>query len=134
MAKLANCDKCSGAKPFWQTDNWWLPSVLCGLAFAWAGATAVSTQAAYKSPPSCWVEFPAPDAWKKLAQSGVSIKSVQDFDRYAVLINPSIPDYRYGLTADNHAVFQFMASCENSMEAIDALVDEALRKKMAAHG
>ena len=102
--------------------------------FVWASAIAVSSYAADKQSPSCWVEFRSSRPYEELARSGVRFKSAQKFDRYAVLINPSVPDYRYGASVDKNLVFQFMASCEDSREAIAVLVDEPLKKKLASHG
>ena len=104
---------------------------LSAFVFALISMTAILSHAAGKSPASCWVEFqssPPAEDWGRL---GLKLPSFRNFNRYAVVTNPSVPDYRWGVNAEKHIVVLFRASCENSREAIAALVGKSMARTKA---
>lgn len=65
-----------------------------------------------------------------MVQTGKSISSFKNFDRYAVVTDPSVPDYRVGIVAGQYLFYLFLESCENSKKAIAALVGNSLEREL----
>ena len=89
----------------------------------------VPSQAADDPAAYCWVEFKFSSPIQKLTRYGVSFPSFENFDRYAVLTNPSVPDYRFGQTDDKTSWYQFLATCEDSKEAIAVLAGDSMKRR-----
>lgn len=92
-------------------------------------AMPVPSQAADTPAAFCWVEFKSSSPFHKLRQYGVSFPSFEHFDRYAVLTNPSVPDYRFGQTDEMTLWYQFLATCEDSKEAIAVLAGDTMKRR-----
>lgn len=87
--------------------------------------------AAETPPPSCWVEFKFSPSYKELVRHGAKVSPIENFDRYAVVINPQVPDYRSGFTKRDRMWYQFFATCEDSEEAISVLAGDWIKRKWA---
>ena len=105
------------------------PGFLAGLVFVLLSGTPFASKGDTVPSPACWVEFTTSPSLEVLARSKVTFPSFSNFDRYAVVTDPSVPDYREGLTVDKRLFFLFLASCERSKKAISVLVGDNLKRK-----
>ena len=93
------------------------------LAIALGLTIAGPSHAGGKPLPSCWVEFHfSPPVREYVRTHWKRPPLIQILNRYAVVINPKTPDYRFGFTVDKRYAFLFRASCAQSKEAIDHLI------------
>lgn len=108
-----------------------LPTVLIWGVLVGVVSTAmpVPSRAADTPAAFCWVEFKFSSPIHKLKRYGVSFPSFYNFDRYAVLTNPSVPDYKFGQTDEKTLWYQFLATCEDSKEAIAILAGDSMKRR-----
>lgn len=105
------------------------PVFLAGLVFVLLSGIPFASRGDTVPSPACWVEFRSSPSLEALAGTGVRFPSFQNFDRYAVVTDPSVPDYRAGLTVDKRGFYLFLASCQRSKKAISVLVGDTLTRK-----
>ena len=121
------CSKSRYIRRLWRSA---LSNLLAGLTLVFVSGASVSSAPDALPPSYCWVEFRFSPPLKVMVQTGKSISSFKNFDRYAVVTDPSVPDYRVGIVAGQHLFYLFLESCENSRKAIAALVGNSLEREL----